>query len=170
MITIANYLYSIIYSEVYKKEDWQNWADQLIINNDNLDIWIYDLSIAENNDVVYKLLSDRMLDEIGEVKLNYSLTETIHGYYYYRYRNRELNLYELLTSAGGVSDANQAGGVDCEYFYDKLNQIDADSAIIYKSKFMEEINNYFLPFYNEALYQKKIIENIQYKDIVFDGC
>jgi len=95
MIAIANYLYSIVYSDVYGKEDWRNWADQLIISHDNLDVWIYDLSMARNKEQVFEALFEQMHYERIEIGLSYPLTEIIQGYYYYKYINKEILLYQL---------------------------------------------------------------------------
>ena len=166
MIAIANYLYSIVYSDVYGKEDWRNWADQLIISHDNLDVWIYDLSMARNKEQVFEALFEQMHYERIEIGLSYPLTEIIQGYYYYKYINKEILLYQLLTDAGTVADAGQDSKMSCEYFYSKLNQIDIDKTIANKENFITEITSYFLPLYREAMYQKSIIESITLEDII----
>lgn len=168
MIAIANYLYSIVYSGIYNKTDWQKWADQLIINHDNLDLWIYNLSMARDKNQVFEVLSERMHYECGEIELPYSLTEVIQGYYYYKFVNKEINLYKLLTEAGAVADAAQDSKKGCEYFYDKLNQIDDDKTIVHEKGFAEEITEYFLPLYREAIYQKDIIESMGTDDVMLE--
>ncbi len=52
--SIEKFLYSIIYSGFYSKSDWQKWADKMISNNNEVDNWIYNLSLASNKDEALK--------------------------------------------------------------------------------------------------------------------
>jgi len=47
---IENYLHTIVVSEYWKKEQWQSWADELILCNDELKDWIYDVAFAKNRE------------------------------------------------------------------------------------------------------------------------
>ena len=53
---IANYIYAAIKSGYWKMEQWQAWADNLIISHDELEEFVYGLSVAENDHEVHSAI------------------------------------------------------------------------------------------------------------------
>lgn len=49
---IVNYLHTIVLSKYWNTNQWQSWADCLIICNDNLEEWVYDVAIAKSRRIV----------------------------------------------------------------------------------------------------------------------
>lgn len=162
-MTLANYLYALVYSEVYNASLWQSWAVKLLENaeyNDDTE-WLYDIVFLNNKDELFNAIYERMLFENYQ---DYLLTEIIQGYYYYQYQEKTISLYELLEKSGNVADARE-DSLGCEFFYELENKIDTNCDILNSSEFNTVITNYFSPLCTAALKQKDKLENASLNDL-----
>ncbi|MGN0386180.1 MAG: hypothetical protein ACI4EX_09880 [Lachnospiraceae bacterium] len=168
-MTLANYLYSIVYSDIYDEKKWQMWAQKLLLDaeyDDNTE-WVYDVFFADNKQKLFEAIAERMLCENYLSFNNFALTEIIQGYYYYQYQNKIMGLYELLEKSGDIADAGQ-DSMGCEFFYQLLNLMDKSSDIINSKKFINKIINYFEPLSVAAMEQKRRLEMATVHDLILD--
>lgn len=168
-MTLANYLYALIFSDVYDKQRWQKWGEMLLRDADfNQDTeWVFNVIFANNKQKVFDVLSERKFDEDYLYYNKYALTEIIQGYYYYQYKKGKISLYDLLNKSGDVADAGD-DSTGCEFFYNLLNQIDEDANIINNITFKKTIDNYFYPLYKAALDQKQKLESCNLEDLLIE--
>lgn len=92
---VVNYLHTIVESEYWKKEQWQKWADELIINHDKLEDWIYDVAFANDKEELCLAIAHEKITEVFDQKTNYSEPDVIIGYYYLMFQEKRMNLSEL---------------------------------------------------------------------------
>ena len=165
MFKIARSLYALAYCGIYKYQDWQKWADKLILDNQELDLWIYDVSMAYDFNALSKAIGERMEQENWSEYPSYTITELILGGYYYMYKNNNITLYKLIERCGKVSDGGDAPK-DCEYFYELMNEIDKQPTIEKSYGLQKELERYLEPLRQEIMARKNWIENCSYKDII----
>lgn len=168
-MTLANYLYALVYSDIYDEKLWEKWAENILQDaeyNENTE-WVYNVFLATSKQKLYNAISDRMLCEDYFRFNSYVLTEIIQGYYYYQYQNNIIGLYEMLEKSGDVADAGQ-NSMGCEFFYQLLNMMDESSDIIRTREFMDKITNYFTPLSVAAIEQKKRLEMATIEDLSLD--
>ena len=158
MVTIANYLYAAAESGFYSKDDWQRWADNQILNNEIVEDWIYDVALAGDISSLANVISDKMIDEDYYRYNEFSITDAVIGYYYLLYTVNRMTLYDLITKSGQASDASGQCLLDCEQFYDLLNEIDSNEYLKTDSNFLNRIHVMFKQFEIVAENQKEILE------------
>ena len=154
---IAKCLFAAAFSGHYNKNDWQEWADERILNNNKVEDWIYNVSWANSIDNLSEVLSDKLIDEEYKYPHFDLFSDAVIGYYYMEYLNGEITLYELLTKSGDEADGGEAR-LACEVFYSILNQIDRNEKYINDEEFAKSIKSLFKPFLKVAQSQLKIIE------------
>jgi hypothetical protein len=159
MITIANYLYAAVSSGIYTKKDWQSWADKQILNKDNVEDWIYNVSLAPDVDNLCKVIYDKMIDENYYKYNEFSITDAVIGYYYELYLENKLSLYDLIEKSAQASDSSGQCTIDCEYFYSILNELDSNITLMQDDSFIYKISELFKPFKDIADKQKITLEN-----------
>lgn len=154
-VSIERLLWNIIESGMYQKADWQAWADKIILENDEVDKWIYDLSLAATKEDVLNALFVSH-DGYGAYYLTTKFCdyEVFEGYYYLLYKEGKMDLKDFLWESANLQDAYA-----CDHSFYGL--IDCDI-----SEISDKINNHFKPYAEEALRQKQIIETITYKEII----
>ncbi len=92
---IVNYLYTIVVSGYWKKEQWQSWADELILCNDELEDWIYDVAFARDEEELYVAIAHEIVIEEFDKKTIYCEPDVVIGYYYLMYQEGRMDLLEL---------------------------------------------------------------------------
>ena len=94
---VAHYLYIAVISGYYKRRDWQAWADRIILNNDNddLETWIYDVSIAQNEEQLYEAICDKKRIEYFDEDSKYSQSDIVVGYYCLLFQEKRISIEEL---------------------------------------------------------------------------
>lgn len=114
--SIEMFLYRIIYSGFYSKSDWQNWADNMILNNTEVDEWIYNLSLANSREDAM----DAVCNGYGLYYLSekFCFYEVVQGYLYLMYKNGKINRKDFFCFVGDLEDVY---GDDCEFFYEMLD-------------------------------------------------
>lgn len=50
---IVNYLHTVVISQYWNMEQWQSWADGLILCNDNLEDWIYKVAFSNDREKLF---------------------------------------------------------------------------------------------------------------------
>lgn len=158
-MTLANYLYALVYSDMYDEDRWKNWAESILLDAqyDNNTEWVYNVFLATSKQKLFDAISERMVYEDYFMSNKHVLTEIIQGYYYYQYQINAISLYEMLEKSGDVADAGQ-DAMGCEVFYSILNKIDENSSIINSMNFIKSISSYFNPLCIAAIEQKRKLE------------
>lgn len=157
MVTIANYLFIASSSGFYSKKDWQGWADKQILKNDSVEDWIYSVSLAKDINELSNALGDKIIEENYYGNNEYPPSDAVIGYFYKRYLNGEISLYELLNKSGAEADGGEAT-LECEEFYSILNEIDRNEKDPNDEEFLKCIKFMFEPFLKVVQYQLKKIE------------
>lgn len=168
-MTLANYLYALVYSDTYDNKRWQMWAQKLLLDaeyDDNTE-WVYNVFFADNKQKLFDAIAERMFCENYLGFNNFVLTEIIQGYYYHQYHSNAMGLYELLEKSGDVADAGQ-DSMGCEFFYQLLNMMDKSSDIISSREFIDKIANYFTPLSVAAMEQRRRLEMATVEDLILD--
>lgn len=158
MKTIANYLYAIAISGIYKKDDWQKWADNQILKNNTVEEWVYNVSLARDIDELSKALSNKIIDEDYYKHNESAPSDAIIGYFYIDYLAGNISLYELLSKSGSEADSGGEAMLECELFYSILNDIDKNEKLLKDKGFQKRITDMFEPFKEIAQQQKKHLE------------
>ena len=79
---IANYIYAAVRSGYWQMEQWQAWADNLIISHDELEEFVYGLSVAENDHEVYSAIADQLYDERCNEGIDYCFHDIFENLLY----------------------------------------------------------------------------------------
>lgn len=95
-LPIASYLMIAVSSGYYVKKDWQSWADNIIVKGLTLEYWIYEVSIAKNEEEVYIAIIDKIYEEYFSELSLYGKKDCIIGYYFLMYKEGRLSLSNLL--------------------------------------------------------------------------
>lgn len=121
---IANYIYAAVRSGYWQMEQWQAWADNLIISHDELEEFVYGLSVAENDHEVYSAIADQLYDERYNEGIDYCFHDIIVGYYYLMYKEGRLSLLKLFVSLLDEDDISEGYTVmeyeEAEHIYNRL--------------------------------------------------
>lgn len=158
-MTIANYLYIIVVSGYYSKLDWQNWADKEILNNGNVEEWVYKVSLAKNVDELCMALYDKKLEECY-YDYNKSLQEdVVVGYYYMLYSEKRISLYELISRLSDEDDVSARSSInENQNFYTIFKDINENHDLIENYELITKIRNLLQPFKKLAEEQKRKLE------------
>ncbi len=92
---ILHYLHTVVASEYWKKEEWQLWADKLILQNDEFVEWIYDVAVARSKEELYLAIAYEKIIEVVDKERFYWEPDVIIGYYYLMYKEGRMDLSEL---------------------------------------------------------------------------
>jgi hypothetical protein len=159
MIPIAHYLFAMAFSGFYNKSEWQKWADDIILREDEPKLWLINVSLARNIDDLSKVLSDLMITERIYMENGPPFSDAVIGYYYLRYLSKDISINELLQMSGEEADGGEGASIACEEFYMILNELESDRDLEFKHDFVKMIEKFFEPFQNIAMKQKEVIEN-----------
>ena len=123
---IAHYIYAAVGSGYWKMEQWQAWADNLIISHDELENFVYGLSVAENNREVYSAIDEQYFQERWNEDIDYCIYDIIVGYYYLMYKEGRLSLLKLFGNLMDEDDISWGYTVmeyeEAEHIYNQLRQ------------------------------------------------
>lgn len=150
---VAHYLYMAVISGYYKRGDWQAWADRIILNNDDLETWIYDVSIAQNEEQLYEAICDKKRSEYFDKDSEYSQSDIIVGYYCLLFQEKRISIEEL-TSKLLDEDDNAS---DAEILKDKrvICLIKKIFSKIYSLGDIKELIEILYPLLEKALLQQR---------------
>ena len=101
---IVNYLHTIVVSEYWKKEQWQSWADELILCNDELEGWIYDVAVAKNKEELCLSIAHEKITEVFDKETLYWEPDVVIGYYYLMYQEGRMDLSTLFSKLADEDD------------------------------------------------------------------
>lgn len=159
---IAHYLNTAVASEYYKKEDWENWADNIIMNESNLDEWIYDVSIAKNKNELFAAIQPQLCQEYFEGDDLYSEADVIIGYYYLMYKERKMNLLELISRIYDEDDISVESSMCDTKEYREVGEMFFDNKLLISNfEWFNKIENLMRPLSEIALQQQKILNNFK---------
>lgn len=170
-MTLANYLYSLVYSDTYDVDKWQSWAENILMYAEFSDDteWLFDAYLANSQEKLFDVIAKRQWEE-NYLNFNYySLTEIIQGYYYEQFQNNIISLYDMLIKSGDVADAGQQGSLACEYFYNWASEIKKNSNRILSTDLMKKITDYFIPRHIAAMEQKRKLEAATLEDFKLES-
>ena len=92
---IAHYLNVVVSSGYWQKEQWQAWADELIVSHDELEDFVDDISVAEDESEVGAALREQWYMEVFDGSNNFYIEEIVVGYYYLMFKEGRMSLLEL---------------------------------------------------------------------------
>ena len=101
---IVNYLHTIVVSEYWKEEQWQSWADKLILCNNELEDWIYDVAFAKNREQLCLAIAHEKVTEVFDKETLYWEPDVVIGYYYLMYQEGRMDLLELFSKLTDEDD------------------------------------------------------------------
>lgn len=108
---IVNYLHTIVVSEYWKEEQWQSWADKLIMCNDELEDWIYDVAFAKNREQLCLVIAHEKITEVFDKETLYWEPDVVIGYYYLMYKEGRISLLELFSKLADEDDISSESDV-----------------------------------------------------------
>lgn len=108
---IVNYLHTIVVSEYWKKEQWQSWADELILCNDELESWIYDVAVAKNKEELCSSIAHEKIIEVFDKGTLYWESDVVIGYYYLMYQEGRMDLSALFSKLADEDDISSEAGL-----------------------------------------------------------
>lgn len=121
---IVNYLHTIVVSEYWKVEQWQSWADKLILSNDELEDWIYDVAFAKNSEQLCLAIAHKKITEVFDKETLYWEPDVVMGYYYLMYQEGRLNLLELFLKLADEDDISSESELfDCQEAMSMLDEV-----------------------------------------------
>ena len=94
-MTIVNYLHTIVVSGYWKEEQWQSWADQLIMNHDELEDWVFDVAFAQSKEELCLAIAHKKITEVLSKETLYWEPDVVIGYYYLMFQEGRMGLSEL---------------------------------------------------------------------------
>lgn len=101
---ILHYFHTAVVSGYLTKEQWQLWADERIMNNDDLEKWIYDISVAEDaSEFSCAIGYYKLLEAIDENDF-YWEPDVVIGYYYIMCKEGRMSLTELFNKLADEDD------------------------------------------------------------------
>lgn len=110
---IVNYLHTIAVSEYWKKEQWQSWADELILCNDELEGWIYDVAVAKSKEELCLSIAHEKTIEVFNKETLYWEPDVVIGYYYLMYQEGRMGLPALFSKLADEDDiSSEASSFD----------------------------------------------------------
>jgi hypothetical protein len=108
-----------------RRDDWADWADQIIARRPDPDPWILELSLARDINDLWRVLKARIDLEVQQGFDRSLIDEAVLGYFWLRFERGDLNLETCLDMAGKHADSYDTS-VDCEVFYSLLNRLEAN--------------------------------------------
>ncbi|KAJ49741.1 hypothetical protein BD780_000814 [Clostridium tetanomorphum] len=158
-MTIANYIYIAVISGYYSKSDWQGWADKQILNNNDVEEWVYKISLAKDIDELCTAVYDKKIEECYYENNEFSQYDAVVGYYYMLYIEKRISLYALIDRLSDDDDISAESSIhEQENFYIIFDKINKDSELISDSLFIKSMHDLFEPFRKIAEEQKQQLE------------
>ena len=151
---IVNYLHTIVISGYYEKEQWQSWADKIILNNENVQSWIYDVAVAKNKQELFDAIAfERRIEEFSKDTL-YWETDVVIGYYYLMYKEDKITLSQLVEK---VTDEDDASGES--RLFDSKEMMDVINNVKIGRVDLKKIEKFLEPLAQEARKQEDVLKN-----------
>jgi hypothetical protein len=98
-IPLASYWLNAAESEYATPEDWQRWADRIILAMPKPPPWVLELCIAKGLEDVSKAVGDQLYrEDATEARHMAALT----GYTWLRYRRGDFGLHECMTLSSRI--------------------------------------------------------------------
>lgn len=151
---IVNYLHTIVVSGYWKADQWQSWADKLILSGDELKSWVYDVAFAKNKEELCLAIAYEKTIEVFEKETLYCESDVVIGYYYLLYQEGRMALSELFSKLCDEDDiSSEAELLSSQEIMGMLDKMQAGKADIKK------LNELLMPL---AKIAKKQLEALLY--------
>lgn len=151
---IVNYLHTVVISGYYEKEQWQSWADKIILNNENVQSWIYDVAVAKNKQELFDAIAfEKCIEEFSKDTL-YWETDVVIGYYYLMYKEDKITLSQLVEK---VTDEDDASGES--RLFDSKEMMDVINNVKIGRVDLKKIEKFLEPLAQEARKQEDVLKN-----------
>ncbi|WP_291562646.1 MULTISPECIES: hypothetical protein [unclassified Clostridium] len=111
-MTIGHYIYIASVSGYYSKSDWQGWADRQILNKNEVEDWVYKVSLAKDIEGLSMAVSDKKLEECYYEENKSSSSDAIVGYYYMQYKENRLSLRDLFSKLSDEDDISTTSSIN----------------------------------------------------------
>ncbi|MGL4107038.1 hypothetical protein [Clostridium sp. LP20] len=158
-MTIANYIYIAVMSGYYSKSDWQKWADEEILNNDNVEEWIYNVSLAKDTEELYEAIYEKRIEESYYQSNEFLQEDVVVGYYYMLYSEKRISLYELISRLSDEDDVSASSSIhENQNFYTIFKDINENYDLIEDYELITKIEKLLQPFKKLAEEQKIKLE------------
>lgn len=158
---IANYLKTIVISGYWDAENWRSWADEIILLNDELDFWIFEVAFATNIEEFYSAIDEEIRNMVFDKNTFYWEPDVVVGYYYLMYKENKIDLSELFLKFIDEDDISHESELfdnsDILYMVNqaRINGIDKIDTV--------KLDELLIPFANTA--SKQLEELMHYKRI-----
>ncbi|NFN94256.1 MULTISPECIES: hypothetical protein [unclassified Clostridium] len=154
-MTIANYIYIAVISGYYSKSDWQKWADEEILNNYEVEEWVYNVSLAKDTEELYEAIYEKRMEESYYQNNEFLQEDVVVGYYYMLYGEKRINLYELINRLSDEDDISSSSSIhEIQNFYTIFKEINENNGLIDNCEFIEKIVALLEPYRKLAEEQK----------------
>lgn len=155
---IVNYLHTIVVSEYWKEEQWQSWADELILCNNELKNWIYDVAFAKNREELCISIAHEKITEIFDKETLYWEPDVVIGYYYLMYQEGRMDLPELFSKLADEDDISSES--ELFEFHEAMSMLnEARRGEIDK----EKVDKLLMPFAKVAREQLEVLTHYMKK-------
>lgn len=149
---IVNYLHTIVISGYWKEEQWQSWADKLILCNDELETWIYDVAFAKNKNELCLAIAHEKIAEVFDKENLYWEPDVVIGYYYLMYQEGRMSLLKLFSKLADEDDISSEAKLfdfqEAMYMMNRVRLGEVDT---------EKIDKLFMPLAKIAREQLKAL-------------
>ena len=130
------------------------------MNKENLDMWIYDVSIAKNLEEFFSAIYPQLCQEYFEEDDVYSEPDIIIGYYYIMYKEGRMTLFELLSRVNDDDDASSGAMLyRNKRFKELIHKLFKDILLQQEMQYVKELETIIAPLEKAAFRQQKILEN-----------
>lgn len=151
---IVNYLHTIVVSEYWKEEQWQSWAYKLIMCNDEVEDWIYDVAFAKNSEQLSLAIAHEAIIEIFDKETLYWEPDVVIGYYYLMYQEGRMSLLELFSKLTDEDDISSESKLFD--FQEMMNMLDKSSIDEIDT---EKLDKLLMPLTKVAMKQLEVLTN-----------
>ncbi|WP_068498381.1 hypothetical protein [Paenibacillus kribbensis] len=159
ILAIAHYLFAASLSGYYSKEDWQNWADILILKEEKPEEWVFAVSLASDLDALSKALSEQLITESHTIRNTSLFSDAVIGFLYLKFLSKQISMRELLLMSGDEADGGEGSSVSCEEFYMILNELENKKSLEKDRIFIKKISHLYESFENIARNQIEVLKN-----------
>ncbi len=141
---------------------YMTWVDEIIMSNDEPDLWILELAATKNTQAAIKIITTYLNTEPFE-SVGQSYKVSFIACLWVKYKRREISWATFLFESGNEVDANSER-VDCEYFYGMHHDLEdskysevtenkqsAEVFKLFRSDIEESVSIYdeFAPYYSK---------------------
>jgi len=110
-------------SGYFTSKDWQAWADEIIVLEEQPPIWLIEMSTADDLTSLLSALRGKFNEEKTGGSAEDTLGDATIGFYYLMYEDGRLSEVDLLRLVGEEAEGGMTT-LECETAYEFLNEIE----------------------------------------------